>query len=131
MYNLEFDNEINRMYFLTNFKNFLFLVIYAISLLLSKKILNNLESTAVCSVDRIEAMFRKIGYRETTPGENCSRLQQACSSFRDLQQACSRPAFSHMPARGLQHTRKLNRNITFIYKCSICGCALGLLQKCY
>ena len=120
------------MYSLTNFKNSLFLVIQAISLLLStKKILNNLESTTIYLIDRIEAMFRKIGYREANPRENRSRQEQACSSFRDLQQTCSRPAFSHTPARGLQHTRRLNENITFIYKCSICGCAVGLLQSCY
>ena len=35
-----------------------------------KKILNILKSTAVYSIDRIEAMLRKIGYREATPGEN-------------------------------------------------------------
>ena len=64
------------------------------------------------------------------PGENRLRLQQACSSFRDLQQACSRPVFNHTPARGLQHTCRLNQNITFIYKCSICGCAAGPLQAC-
>ena len=64
------------------------------------------------------------------PGENRLRLQQACSLFRDLQQACSRPVFNHTPARGLLHTRRLNKNITFIYKCLICGCAAGLLQAC-
>ena len=88
------------MYSLTNFKNFLFFVIYAISLLLSKKILNILESTAVYSIDRIEAMLRKIGYRDATLGETRLRLQQACSSFRNLQKACSRPASHHTPARG-------------------------------
>ena len=40
------------------------------------------------------------------------------------------PAFNHTPARGLQHTRRLNQNITFIYKCSICGRAAGLLKTC-
>ena len=117
------------MYSLANFKNFFFLVIYAISLLLSrKKILNNLESTAVYSIDRIEAMFRKIEYREATPGENRSRLQQACSSFRDFQQACSRPALSHTPARGLQHTRRLNQNITFNLRVC-CRPLAGMLLK--
>ena len=50
---------------------------------------------------RNESLDRKA------PGENRLRLQQGCSSFRDLKQAWSRPAFNHTPATGLQRTRRL------------------------
>ena len=97
------------MYSLTNFKNFLFLVIFAISLLLSrKKVSISSKVPQYIRLIELRRLLRKIGYREATPGENRLRLQQACSSFRNLQQACSRPASDHTPPRGLQHTRILN-----------------------
>ena len=92
----------------------------------------NIQMDRIFKVDSVNSVFisAKLFSHAGVPGENRLRLQQVCSSFRDLQQACSRPVFNHTPARGLQHTRRLNQNITFIYKCSICGCAAGLLQAC-
>ena len=105
----------NKMYFTTRQqKKFIFFIIYL--MLLSEMIIYS------CSFN--------VKLQDSVPGENRLRLQQACSSFRVLQKACSRPAFNHTPARGLQHTCRLNKNITFIYKCLICGRAAGLFQAC-
>ena len=92
----------------------------------------NIQTDRIFKLDSVNSVFIsvKLFSHAGVPGENRLRLQQICSSVRDLQQACSRTVFDHTPARGLQHTRRLNKNITFIYKCSICGCAAGLLQAC-